>query len=152
MNRNRILTAVVTLVLGGSMTACSLSPAFRKETGPPTSYMLTRMGGTAYRIDLRGMESASRHAVTLHLLKRAASVTLENGYDYFVVSGGEVRGENEMRATPFAGASPESPSGQLAEGSAGLSQRFSGSLLFQVFKGDMPADNPLTFDARALAR
>ena len=83
---------------------------------------------------------------------RSYYVTLENGYDYFIVSGGEVRGENEIQSTPFAGSSPESPSGSLAEGSAGLTQRYSGSVLFQVFKGETPPDNPLAFDARALAR
>jgi hypothetical protein len=152
MKRNRILTAAVTLALGVCLSACSLTPWFRKETGPPTSRTVTRVGDAAYRIDLQGLASTSRHGVTSNLLKRAASVTLKEGYDYFIVSGGEVRGENEMRSTPFAGSFPESPSGSLAEGSAGLSQRYSGSVLFHVFKGEKPPDNPLAFDAKALAR
>jgi hypothetical protein len=152
MKRNRILIAAVTLALGVCLSTCSLIPGFRKETGPPTSYDLTRVGDAAYRIDLEGLASTSRHGVTSNLLKRAASVTLKEGYDYFIVSGGEVRGGNEMRATPFGGSFPESPSGSLAEGSAGLSQRYSGSVLFHVFKGEKPPDNPLAFDARALVR
>ena len=103
MKRNRILTAAVTLALGFCLSACSLIPGFRKETGSPTSSSLTRVGDTAYRVDLQGLESTSRHGVTSNLLKRAASVTLNEGYDYFIVSGGEVRGENEMASTPFAG-------------------------------------------------
>ena len=152
MKRNRILTAAVTLAVGICLSACSLTPGFRKEAGPPTSHIVTRIGDAAYRIDLQGLASTSRHGVTSHLLKRAATVTLEAGCDYFIVSGGEVRGENEMQSTPFAGSSPESPSGSLAEGTARLSQRYSGSVLFQIFKGEKPLDNPLAFDARALAR
>jgi len=152
MKRNRILISAVTLALGICLSACSLVSAFRKETGPPISSSQTRVGDTAYRIDLQGLASSSRDKVTLDLLKRAASVTLEEGYDYFIVSGGEVRGENEMAPTPFGGSFPESPSGSLAEGSAGLTQRYSGSVLFHVFKGETPPDNPLAFDARVLAR
>jgi len=152
MKKNRILTAAVTLALGICLSACLYPNGFRKEAGPPTSHIVTRIGEAAYRIDLHGLASTSRHGVTSHLLERAASVTLEEGYDYFIVSGGEVRGENEMQATPFGGLSPESPSGSLAEGSARLSQRYSGSVLFHIFKGEMPPDNPLAFEARALAR
>jgi hypothetical protein len=152
MKRSKILTAAVTLVLGICLSACSLIPAFRKEAGPPTSHTVTRIGDAAYRIDLQGLASTSRHRVTWHLLERAASVTLEEGCDYFIVSGGEVRGENEMQSTPFAGSSLESPSGSLAEGTARLSQRYSGSVLFHIFKGKKPPDNPLAFDARTLAR
>lgn len=152
MKNNRILTAAVTLALGICLSACSLIPAFRKQAGPPTSHIVTRFGDAAYRIDLQGLASTSRQGVISSLLEKAASVTLEAGYDYFLVSGGEVRGENEMQATPFGGSSPESPSGSLAEGSARLSQRYSGSVLFHIFKGEMPPDNPLAFEARALAR
>jgi hypothetical protein len=152
MKKNRIRSTAVSVGLVVCLSACLYPNGFRKEAGPPTSHTVTRIGDTAYRIDLQGLASTSRHGVTSHLITRAASVTLENGYDYFIVSGGEVRGENEIQSTPFAGSSPESPSGSLAEGTARLSQRYSGSVLFHVFKGEKPLDNPLAFDARALAR
>ncbi|MGB3097145.1 MAG: hypothetical protein WBB46_10500 [Candidatus Deferrimicrobiaceae bacterium] len=152
MKRNRILTSAVTLVLGVCLSACSLTSGFFNDTAPSTSSSLTRVGDTAYRIDLQGLASSNRHGVRLHLLKKAASVTLEKGYDYFIVSGGEVRGESEIESTPIAGSYPESPSGSMVEGSARLSQRYSGSVLFQVFKGEKPPDNPLAFDAREFYR
>lgn len=156
MKRNRNLTltlsAIATLSLGFYLSACSYISAFRKEAAPKASYDVSQIGDTTYRIDLQGLESTSRNGVTTHLLEKAASVTLKKGCDYFLVSGGEVRGENEMQATPFAGSTPESPSGSLAEGTARLSQRYSGSILFHIFKGEMPPGNPLAFDARALAR
>lgn len=148
----RVPWIVGTLAVAVFLSACSLSPGFRKKTGPPVSLTLTRMGDAAYRIDLEGVERTSRQGVITDLLTRAAAVTLEAGCDYFIVSGGEVRAENELQATPFAGSSPESPSASVIESSARLSQRYSGSVLFQVFKGEKPKDNPLSFDARALAR
>lgn len=147
-----IRSTAVSFALAVCLSACLYPNGFRKEAGPPTSHTVTRIGDAAYRIDLQGLASTSRYGVTSHLLKKAASVTLEEGYDYFIVSGGEVRGENEIQSTPFAGSSPESPSGSLAEGTARLSQRYSGSVLFHIFKGEKPPDNPLAFDARALAR
>ena len=152
MKRTRTLTAIATLSLGFFLSACSYISAFRKEAAPQASYDVTQIGDATYRIDLQGLESTSRNGVTSHLLERAASITLKEGCDYFIVSGGEVRGENEMQATPFAGSTPESPSGSLAEGTARLSQRYYGSVLFHIFKGEMPAGNPLAFDARALTR
>lgn len=152
MKRNRILTAVVTLALGVYLSACSLTSGFFNDTGPSTSSSLTRVGEAAYRIDLQGLASTSRQGVTSHLLKRAASVTLEEGYDYFIVGGGEVRAENEIRTTPVTGSLPESPSGSMVVGSARTSQRYSGSVLFHVFKGEKPPDNPLAFDPREFSR
>jgi hypothetical protein len=152
MKRNRILAAAVALALGICLSGCSLISSYWKETAPPTSYDVTQIGDAAYRIDLQGLPSTNRYGVTSHLLERAASVTLKEGYDYFIVSGGEIRGENEMQSTPFGGSFPESPSGSLAAGTARLSQRYSGSVLFHMFKGEKPPDNPLAFDARDLAR
>jgi hypothetical protein len=90
--------------------------------------------------------------MTSSLLKRAAEVTLEAGYDYFIVSGGEVREENEIQATPAARTFLESPSGSLVDSSARVNQRYFGSVLFHVFKGEKPPDNPLSYDAQSLAR
>jgi hypothetical protein len=152
MKRNRIPWVVGTLAVAACLSACSLSPWSRKKTGSPASHTLTRMGDAAYRIDIEGLEQTSRQGVITDMLTRAAAVTLGAGYDYFIVSGGEARAENELQATPFAGSSPESPSASVIESSARLSQRYSGSVLFQVFQGEKPKDNPLAFDARALAR
>jgi hypothetical protein len=152
MKRNRILASAVALALGICLSGCSLISAFRKDTRPPTSYDVTRIGDAAYRIDVQGLASTNRYGVTSLLLEKAASVTLKEGYDYFIVSGGEIRGENELQSTPVAASFPESPSGSLAGGTARVSQRYSGSVLFHIFKGEKPPDNPLAFDARALAR
>jgi hypothetical protein len=151
MTTNRILPVAATLALAVCLSACILVTWFQKDPAPTSSQSVTRMGDTVYRIDLQGLESTGRHKMTSNLLKRAAAVTLEAGYDYFIVSGGEVREENEIQATPAARTFLESPSGSLVDSSARVSQRYYGSVLFHVYKGEKPPDNPLSFDAHSLS-
>ena len=66
MKRNRILTSAVTLALGVCLSACSLTSGFFNDTAPSTSSSLTRVGDTAYRIDLQGLASTTRHGGRWH--------------------------------------------------------------------------------------
>ena len=152
MTTNRILPAAATLALAFCLSACFLITGFWKDPAPTSSQTLTRMGDTVYRIDLQGLASTGRHEMTSNLLKSAAAVTLEAGYDYFIVSGGEVREANELQATPAARTFLESSSESLVDPSARVSQRYFGAVLFHVFQGEKPPDNPLAFDAHSLAR
>ena len=151
MTTNRILPSAATLALAVCLSGCILITWFQKDPAPTSSQSVTRMGETVYRIDLQGLESTGRHEMTSNLLKRAAAVTLEAGYDYFIVSGGEVREESEPQATPAARTLLESPSGSLVDSSARVSQRYFGAVLFHVFQGEKPPDNPLAFDAHSLS-
>jgi hypothetical protein len=151
MTMNRILPVAATLALAVCLSACILVTWFHTDTALTSSKSVTRMGDTVYRIDLQGLESTSRHEMTSNLLKSAAAVTLEAGYDYFIVSGGEVREENEMQATPAARIFLVSPGGPLVDSSARVSQRYFGSVLFHVYKGEKPLDNPLSFDAHSFS-
>jgi hypothetical protein len=140
----------VILLTAGALAAagCSLTTAYQKEKGTPSSETVTRMGEAAWRIDLSGYVTNSRQKVLSTLLRRCAEVTSRAGYDYFIVTGGEVYGENDPQPAPLATYAPESsaPGGQ--EGSLRVNQRYNGTALFQAFKGKKPADNPLAFDAR----
>lgn len=152
MMTNRILPVAAILTLAVCHSACILITWFHKDPAPTSSQSITRMGDTVYRIDLQGLESTGRHEMTSNLLKSAAAVTLDAGYDYFIVSGGEVREENELQATPAARTFQESSSESLVGSSARVSQRYFGSVLFHVYKGEKPPENPLSFDAHSLAR
>jgi hypothetical protein len=151
MTTNRIMPAAATFALAVCLSGCILITWFQKDPAPTSSQSVTRMGDTVYRIDLQGLESTGRHEMTSNLLKRAAEVTLEAGYDYFIVSGGEVREESELQARPAARTFLESPSGSLVDSSARVSQRYFGAVLFHVFQGEKPPDNPLAFDAHSLS-
>ncbi len=127
---------------------CSLTTAYQKEKGTPSSDTVTRMGEAAWRIDLSGYVTNSRQKVLSTLLHRCAEVTAQAGYDYFVITGGEVYGENDPQPAPLATYAPEGSAGGRQEGALRVSQRYNGTALFQAFKGKKPADNPLAFDAR----
>jgi hypothetical protein len=151
MRTKRFLPVAATLALAVCLSGCILITWFQKDPAPTSSQSVTRMGDTVYRIDLQGFESTGRHKMTSSLLKSAAAVTLQAGYDYFIVSGGEVREENEIQATPAARTFLDSPGGSLVDSSARVSQRYFGSVLFHVYKGEKPPDNPLAFDAHSLS-
>ena len=138
-----LLTATVISAAG-----CSLATAYQKEKGTPSSDTVTRMGDAAWRIDLSGYVTNSRQKVTSTLLRRCAEVTVQARYDYFIVTGGEVSGENDPQPAPLSTYTPESsaPGGQ--GGSLRINQRYNGTALFQAFKGKKPEGNPLAFDAR----
>jgi hypothetical protein len=139
-----ILLAAAALALAG----CSLDTAYRKEKGTPSSDTVTRMGEAAWRIELSGYVTNSRQKVLSTLMRRCAEVTVQAGYDYFVITGGEVVGENDPQPSPLSTFAPEGSSAGQDGGPVRVSQRYHGTALFQAFKGKKPADNPLAFDAR----
>lgn len=139
-----ILLVWAALAAGG----CSLTTAYQKEKGTPSSDTVARMGEAAWRIDLSGYVTNSRQEVLSTLLRRCAEVTSQAGYDYFLVTGGEVTGENDPQPAPLATYAPEGPAAGRQEGALRVSQRYNGTALFRAFKGKKPADNPLPFDAR----
>jgi len=140
--------AILFLAAALALAACSLTTAYQKEKGTPSSDTVTRMGDAAWRIDLSGYVTNSRQKVTSTLLRRCAEVTVQARYDYFIVTGGEVSGENDPQPAPLSTYTPESsaPGGQ--GGSLRINQRYNGTALFQAFKGKKPEGNPLAFDAR----
>jgi|GEM_PF-6821071 len=106
-----LLTATVISAAG-----CSLATAYQKEKGTPSSDTVTRMGEAAWRIDLSGYVTNSRQEVLATLIRRCAEVTSQAGYDYFIVTGGEVYGENDPQPAPLATYAPEgSPAGTRRE-------------------------------------
>ncbi len=140
--------AILPLAAAFLAAGCSLTTAYQKEKGTPSSDIVTRMGEAAWRIELTGYLTTSRQKVLSTLLRRCAEVTVQAGYDYFVITGGEVVGENDPQPAPLSTYSPEGSAGVRDGGALRVSQRYHGTALFQAFKGRKPADNPLAFDAR----
>ena len=127
---------------------CSLSTAFQRERGTPSTDIVTRLGESAWRIELSGYVTNSRQEVLTTLLRRCAEVTSQAGYDYFILTGGEVYGENDPQSMPLATYAPESSAEGRTEGALRINQRYNGTALFRAFEGEKPADNPLAFEVR----
>lgn len=82
MNRIKIATVLFLSVL---MTACSSQPDYRAVDGSGYGYDTTQLTDTQYRVTFKAKGSDADKAMDYALL-RAAEVTLQDGYDWFVVT------------------------------------------------------------------
>lgn len=74
--------------------ACSSQPDYRKAEGSGYGYDATKLSETQYRVTFKARGSDASKAMDYALL-RAAEVTLENGYDWFVITHRETLVNNE---------------------------------------------------------
>lgn len=131
-----------------SSAGCSFITEYQKQKGIPSSDTVTRMGEAAWRIDVSGYVTNSRREVLSTLMRRCAEVTVQAGFDYFVITGGELYGENDFQPAPLATYAPKGSAAGEYEGGSRVSQLYNGTALFRAFKGKKPEDDPLAFDAR----
>ncbi|WP_404409492.1 hypothetical protein LG272_02715 [Pseudidiomarina marina] len=89
-----MLFTLASLVLVG----CSSQPDYRKAEGSGYGYQETKISDTQYRVSFKARGSDKTKAMDYALL-RAAEVTLENGYDWFVVTHRETLIDRE-RVSP----------------------------------------------------
>ena len=155
-------------VLMLAMAACATSTPY----GPASSsggygFNEQRIEDNRYRISFRGNSLTSRETVENFLLFRAAELTVQNGYDYFIV----VEGDTETRTSYSIPANPAF-FGTYGYGYPGRHYafpyyaygwgwgypyndryareitRYSALAFVTMHKGDKPVDNPQAFDAR----
>lgn len=122
-------------------------------------YSEQRLETNRYRINYTGNSATPRDTVDHYLMYRAAEVTLNNGYDWFVIA------DRQTRADPAqAGGSGGSvglgiggSSGNFGSGlsiglgtilGGGNGEAYNAQADILVFKGAKPADNLKAFDAR----
>lgn len=84
-----ILAAAGALALGACATPTPYQP-FAAEQG---GYREEKLGEARYRVTFAGNEATSPEQVGDHLLRRASELTLNQGYDWFVVANRAVEGD-----------------------------------------------------------
>ena len=87
--RNRLAAAatlaLAAAALGGCMTATPYQPYVAEgAAGTHGGYSDQQVAPDRYIVKFHGNEMASRDRVEGYMLYRAAELTLQNGYDYFV--------------------------------------------------------------------
>lgn len=93
---NKTLLAMAgALALAACATATPYQPVSRGGYG----YADAKIEDNRARVTFRGNSVTDRQTVENYLLYRAAEVTLENGFDYFVTAQRDVQRESEFRAT-----------------------------------------------------
>lgn len=85
-----ITLTIITLTLA----ACSSQPEYRAAEGSGYGYDATQLTDTQYRVTFKARGSDADKAMDYALL-RAAEVTLQNGYDWFIVTHRETLIDNE---------------------------------------------------------
>ncbi len=95
------LAASTTLV-----AACATETAYRPATGSGfyrTGYSDLRIEPNRYRVTFAGNTVTDRDVVERYLLFRSAELTLQNGYDYFVMADRDTDRQARTYSTPGFG-------------------------------------------------
>lgn len=137
-------------VLAGCVTATPYQPAIDGH-----GYSEQKLESNRYKVLFAGNSSTPRRTVENYLLYRAAEVTLQNGYDYFVLVDQSTDADTEYRES-FSGGYGWGPYywypryGMSATATSSAITEYEAQANILVFKGSKPADNPRAFDARDL--
>ena len=83
-----------TLIMGLTLAACASQPAYRAAENGGYGYSETKLTDTQYRVYFKGKGSDKTKAMDYAML-RAAEVTLNEGYDWFVVANRETMVDRE---------------------------------------------------------
>ncbi len=167
MNKLLALSALAGLLLAACATSTPYGPATSKN---PFGFSDQKIEDNRYRIVFRGNSSTEREAVETYLLYRAAELTLQNGFDYFVVTEQDTEESRRYSSTgnpaffgryyygygPYCCAFPYYAYG-FGWGSPYNSgfetreiTRYSAIAFVTMHKGPKPTDDPQAFDARSV--
>jgi hypothetical protein len=143
----------VLLALGLAACATTTTPYQPLRSGE--GYSEQRLETNRYRVAFAGSPSTSRQTIETYLLYRAAELTLDNGYDYFVLSG-TTFDARAARATGLSvgfggfgvGSSSSVGVGVGASTQSGPGHRDQADVV--MFRGAKPPDNPVAFDAHEI--
>ena len=160
----RSLFAAVALTL--ALGACATETPYQPQTERGGyGYAEHLIESNRYRVSFHGNSLTDRETVENYLLYRAAELTVQRGFDYFIVADRGVQGHSELRSMgPYhAGFAPSywyfTRRGWLpfydpffdAPESYQQITRFEASAEIAMFHGAKPADNANAFDAREVA-
>lgn len=87
------------------LAACATATPYQAAEGPSGRYGYAerRIEDNRYTLTFRGNSLTERDTVEAYLLFRAAELTLDKGYDYFVAAQRDTEGQS--RLVPFGGTS-----------------------------------------------
>jgi len=162
-----IIAAGLTLLLAACATSSTpYGPATGKN---PYGFSDQKIEDGRYRIVFRGNSSTTRETVETYLLYRAAELSIENGFDYFIVSEQDTEANKRYSASPnpafygryYYGYGPYccafpyyaygwgwgAPYGDY---STREYTRYTAIAFVSMHKGQKPSDNPEAFDARSV--
>ena len=165
-----IRNAMIALAAAAGLAACATSTPYGPATGKsPYGFSDQRIEENRYRVVFRGNSSTTREAVETYLLYRAAELTVESGYDYFVVTEQDTETNKRYSTSPnpafygryyygygaYCCAFPYYAYGwgwgsPYDDYSVREYTRYTAVAFITMHKGTKPADEPDAFDARSV--
>ncbi|WP_213980986.1 hypothetical protein [Sphingomonas sp. dw_22] len=91
------------LTLASCMTATPYQPATGSSAATRAGYSDTQIESNRFRVSFSGNTLTSRETVERYLLYRSAELTVQNGFDYFVLSDRDTEKKSETYRTPGVG-------------------------------------------------
>lgn len=153
--------ALAALLLG--LGGCATTPVYQAANGSNFGYLDQKIEDDHYRISYNGDASTPRATVENFLLYRMSEVTLEQGFDYFIVIDSDtechtkyietVDGEPCHYYRPYGAAFPYHGYGYICDSTTRTyeSKRYEAVAFISLFNGEKPSDNAFAFDARTVA-
>jgi len=115
-------------------------------------YTEQRIESTRYRVSFAGNSITPRETVENYLLFRAAELTLQQGYDYFVLTGSDTDSQTRYQQTVSAfggfGWYSHYPAFDIGVASSYPITEYQAQAYVTMYKGKRPADAVSAFDAR----
>ena len=152
-------TRMLCLLLPLALAACATTTPYQPST-KGLGYTEQRLETNRYRVAFTGSSATTPETVQNYLMYRAAEITLQNGYDYFVVAG-----QSRSTQAAVSGARPSVGVG-IGGGSGGFGSGVSiglGTVLgggnqenqtaqadIVLYKGTKPAGELGALDAREI--
>lgn len=157
------MRTLVIAALAGLLTACATATPYQPAVTDRYGFDEQRIESNRLRITFRGNTMTERETVETYLLYRAAEVTLQNGFDYFIVANRETEEHSRLRSTgpyrprfafdywyfsPRRGWSPWYDPFWDEPMSYREVTRYEAVAEIAMFNGQKPGDEPDAFDAR----
>ena len=157
---NRSLKLMIAAAGLGALAACASVTPYQ-TAGRGGGYTDQELDDGRFRVTFEGNSSTNRRTVENYVLYRAAEVTLENGYDYFVIldSDTEAMSSFVTNGTTFGGGGFGRRGffygggfgrGGFASTTATTRERRSylAGIIIDAREGNKPAGDPNAYDAR----
>src|SRR5262249_17669451 len=95
----RLLVAAALVLTPLTLSACATETYYQAQTERGGyGYAENRIEANRYRVSFRGNSLTDRETVENYLIFRAAELTLQQGYDYFVVADRGTHERNSLRS------------------------------------------------------
>lgn len=158
---------LVIAALAGLLTACATATPYQPAVSDRYGFEEQRIESNRLRITFRGNTMTERETVETYLLYRAAELTLQDGFDYFIVANRETEEHSQLRGSgpyrprfaydywyfsPRRGWSPWYDPFWDEPTSYREVTRYEAVAEIAMFRGQKPADDPDAFDAREVQR